>query len=75
LPLPAYSFLAILAGKCTTAIFVTHGQEETFGTAERVGALKAGRLGRIDTPENLYQAQATARGPSPPLSTSSPSPR
>ncbi|HEY7675647.1 MAG TPA: ABC transporter ATP-binding protein, partial [Candidatus Methylomirabilis sp.] len=51
--------LRILRRADTTAIFVTHDQEEAFGMADRVGVLNAGRLEQIDTPENLYQAPAT----------------
>ena len=46
-----------LAG--TTAVFVTHDQEEAFGMADRIGVLNAGRVEQIGTPEDLYQAPAT----------------
>ncbi len=49
----------ILRRAGTTAVFVTHDQEEAFGMADRIGVLNAGRLEQIDTPENLYQAPAT----------------
>ncbi len=49
----------ILQQAGTTAVFVTHDQEEAFGVADRIGVLNAGRLEQIDTAENLYQAPAT----------------
>jgi iron(III) transport system ATP-binding protein len=43
----------------TTVIFVTHGQDEAFGIADRVGVLARGRLEQLDTPETIYHRPAT----------------
>jgi len=49
----------ILRQARTTAVFVTHDQEEAYEIADRIGVLNAGRLEQMDTPENLYRAPAT----------------
>jgi iron(III) transport system ATP-binding protein len=49
----------ILRYTSTTAIFVTHDQEEGFAIADRVGVLHAGRLEQVDSPERVYHAPAT----------------
>jgi len=43
----------------TTVVFVTHGQEEAFGIADRVGVLARGRLEQLDTPETIYHRPAS----------------
>jgi iron(III) transport system ATP-binding protein len=43
----------------TTAIFVTHDQEEAFTIADRVGVLHRGRLEQVETPETVYHRPAT----------------
>jgi iron(III) transport system ATP-binding protein len=43
----------------TTVVFVTHGQDEAFGIADRVGVLLRGRLEQIDTPETIYHRPAS----------------
>ena len=43
----------------TTVVFVTHGQDEAFGIADRVGVLAHGRLEQLDTPETIYHRPAT----------------
>jgi len=49
----------ILKATGTTAIFVTHGQDEAFAIADRVGVLNRGRLEQLDTPETIYHRPAT----------------
>jgi iron(III) transport system ATP-binding protein len=49
----------VLRATDTTAIFVTHDQEEAFTIADRVGVLAAGRLEQIATPEVVYHQPAT----------------
>ena len=49
----------ILRTTGTTAIFVTHDQEEAFTLADRVGVLNKGRLEQIDAPEQIYHHPAT----------------
>ena len=49
----------ILRTAGTTAIFVTHDQEEACELADRIGVLNGGRLEQVDTPEGLYHAPAT----------------
>jgi len=43
----------------TTAIFVTHDQEEGFSLADRLAVVNAGRLEQVDEPEVLYSSPAT----------------
>ncbi|MGH8058459.1 MAG: ABC transporter ATP-binding protein, partial [Candidatus Entotheonellia bacterium] len=43
----------------TTAIFVTHDQEEAFMVADRVGILNRGQLEQLGRPEEIYHRPAT----------------
>ncbi|HEY9698341.1 MAG TPA: ABC transporter ATP-binding protein [Trichocoleus sp.] len=45
----------ILKAAGTTAIFVTHDQEEALSIADHVAVMRQGHLEQIDTPELLYQ--------------------
>jgi iron(III) transport system ATP-binding protein len=49
----------ILRTTGTTAVFVTHDQEEAFTLADRVGVLNAGRLEQVAPPYELYHHPAT----------------
>ena len=49
----------ILRTTGTTALFVTHDQEEAFTLADRVGVLHAGRIEQIAPPYALYHQPAT----------------
>ncbi|MCS6814145.1 MAG: ABC transporter ATP-binding protein, partial [Cyanobacteria bacterium] len=49
----------ILRQTNTTAILVTHDQEEALAVADRVGILHQGRLEQIGTPEDIYQRPAS----------------
>jgi iron(III) transport system ATP-binding protein len=49
----------ILRRANTTAMFVTHDQEEAFMIADRVGVLNGGRLEQIDQPDVIYHTPAT----------------
>jgi len=49
----------ILRATGTTAILVTHDQEEAFVFADRVGVLHEGRLAQIGAPEVIYHNPAT----------------
>jgi iron(III) transport system ATP-binding protein len=49
----------ILRTTGTTAIFVTHDQQEAFTLADRVGVLHAGRLEQLDVPYEIYHHPAT----------------
>ena len=42
----------------TTALFVTHDQEEALAIADRVGVMNKGRLAQLDAPEELYARPA-----------------
>jgi iron(III) transport system ATP-binding protein len=42
----------------TTAILVTHDQEEAFAIADRIGVLSRGRLCQVGSPEEIYHAPA-----------------
>jgi iron(III) transport system ATP-binding protein len=48
----------ILRSTGTTAIFVTHDQEEAFTLADRVGVLNQGRIEQLGTPEEIYHHPA-----------------
>ena len=45
---------AILPQGGTTALYVTHDQDEAMTVADRVGVMEAGRLLRLDTPQHLW---------------------
>jgi iron(III) transport system ATP-binding protein len=49
----------ILRSSATTAIFVTHDQEEAFTLADRVGVLRAGSVEQLATPSQIYHRPAT----------------
>jgi len=44
----------------TTAVFVTHDQEEAFSISDRVAIMDAGRIRQFDAPEVLYQQPVDA---------------
>jgi iron(III) transport system ATP-binding protein len=50
---------SILKQLGSTAVFVTHDQEEAFVFADRVAVMNAGRLEQVDEPEVLYNRPAT----------------
>src|SRR4029450_13118312 len=49
----------VLQATKTTAIFVTHDQEEAFTIADEVGVLSQGRLEQLGPPETIYHHPAT----------------
>jgi iron(III) transport system ATP-binding protein len=49
----------ILRATGTTAVFVTHDQEEAFTIADAVGVLNHGRLEQFGSPEAIYHRPAT----------------
>ena len=49
----------ILKARGTSAILVTHDQEEAFAVSDHVGVFRQGRLEQWDTPYNLYHEPAT----------------
>lgn len=49
----------VLVATGTTALFVTHDQDEAFTVADRVAVMAAGRLRQVDTPEALWRRPAT----------------
>ncbi|MEQ9725084.1 MULTISPECIES: ABC transporter ATP-binding protein [unclassified Pseudomonas] len=49
----------ILKARGTSAILVTHDQEEAFAVSDQVGVFKAGHLEQWDTPFNLYHEPQT----------------
>jgi iron(III) transport system ATP-binding protein len=49
----------ILRTTGTTAVFVTHDQEEAFTIADEVGVLNRGRLEQLATPHTVYHHPAT----------------
>ena len=49
----------ILRATGTTAVFVTHDQEEAFTIADEVGVLNLGRLEQLGSPEAIYHQPAT----------------
>ena len=50
---------AILRRTGSTAIFVTHDQEEAFTLADRVGVLNEGRIEQLAAPEDVYHHPAS----------------
>ncbi|MBY4893603.1 ABC transporter ATP-binding protein [Rhodobacteraceae bacterium N5(2021)] len=44
----------------TTALYVTHDQEEAFSISDRVAIMDQGRIRQLDTPETLYQRPANS---------------
>ncbi len=50
---------AVLDEAGTTAIFVTHDQQEALALADRVALLRAGRIEQLGTPDDLYHRPAT----------------
>ncbi|MBH3439446.1 ABC transporter ATP-binding protein [Pseudomonas luteola] len=49
----------ILKARGTSAILVTHDQEEAFAVSDKVGVFQHGHLEQWDTPGHLYQTPAT----------------
>ncbi len=49
----------ILKSRGTSAILVTHDQEEAFAVSDQVGVFNQGRLEQWDTPYNLYHEPQT----------------
>ena len=45
----------------TTALYVTHDQDEAMTVADRVGVMEAGRLLRLDTPQRLWADPASIK--------------
>ncbi|WP_128683223.1 ABC transporter ATP-binding protein [Actinomyces qiguomingii] len=50
----------VLKTQGTTALYVTHDQDEAMTVADRVGVMETGRLLRLDTPERLWADPGTA---------------
>jgi len=50
---------ALLKSQNTTALLVTHDQQEAFAVADIVGVMRAGRLEQWDTPYQLYHRPST----------------
>ena len=50
---------AILKGTGTSAVFVTHDQEEAMILGDRVAVINAGRLEQVDTPDRIFHAPQT----------------
>ena len=51
--------LRILQQTSTTAVFVTHDQEEAFALADRVAVMNHGRIEQIGAPEEIYARPST----------------
>ncbi|MDO4242879.1 MAG: ABC transporter ATP-binding protein [Actinomyces sp.] len=51
---------AILREQGTTALYVTHDQDEAMTVADRIGVMEAGRLARLDTPDGLWSDPRSA---------------
>lgn len=50
---------ALLKSAGTTAVFVTHDQEEALMLGDEVGVMRDGRLEQIDTPESIFHRPQT----------------
>ena len=55
----AVDLRAALVTTGTTAVFVTHDQDEAFAVADRVAVMAAGRLLQVDAPADLWVRPAT----------------
>jgi len=55
----AVDLRAALRATGTTAVFVTHDQDEAFTVADRVAVMRAGRLAQVGTPAGLWAAPAS----------------
>ena len=51
----------ILRRRGTTALYVTHDQDEAMTVADQVGVMEAGRLLRLDTPQRLWADPGTSK--------------
>ncbi|GAB4442339.1 MAG: ABC transporter ATP-binding protein [Cyanobacteria bacterium J069] len=49
----------ILKATSTTAVFVTHDQEEAMAIADQVAVMRQGHIEQQDSPENLYREPAS----------------
>ncbi|HIK11078.1 MAG TPA: ABC transporter ATP-binding protein [Oscillatoriaceae cyanobacterium M33_DOE_052] len=49
----------ILKNTGTTAIFVTHDQEEALAISDRVGVMRHGKIEQLGTPEEIYSEPAS----------------
>jgi iron(III) transport system ATP-binding protein len=49
----------ILKAAGTSAIFVTHDQEEALSISDKIGVMRQGRLEQIGTPEEIYSQPAS----------------
>lgn len=49
----------VLKAAGTTALYVTHDQEEALAIADRVAVMRGGRLEQVDTPQTVYHRPAT----------------
>jgi iron(III) transport system ATP-binding protein len=49
----------ILADASTTAIFVTHDQQEAFELADRIAVMNRGRFEQVGSPEEVYHTPGT----------------
>lgn len=49
----------ILRERATTAVYVTHDQEEALALGDRVGVMNAGKLEQVDVPQALYERPRT----------------
>ncbi|MDQ0375449.1 thiamine transport system ATP-binding protein [Cellulomonas humilata] len=55
----AVDLRAALVATGTTAVFVTHDQDEAFAVADRVAVMAAGRLLQVDAPADLWVRPAS----------------
>ncbi|KQR17647.1 ABC transporter ATP-binding protein [Cellulomonas sp. Leaf334] len=55
----AVDLRAALVATGTTAVFVTHDQDEAFAVADRVAVMSTGRLLQVDAPADLWVRPAT----------------
>lgn len=55
----AVDLRAALVATGTTAVFVTHDQDEAFAVADRVAVMSAGRLLQVDAPADLWVRPAS----------------
>ncbi|MEO7124985.1 MAG: ATP-binding cassette domain-containing protein [Nakamurella sp.] len=51
----------VLESTGTTAIFVTHDQDEAFAIADRIALMRAGRIVQVGTPHEVWSAPADSQ--------------
>ena len=62
---PQFRYLRIEIGQLlrelgTTAVYVTHDQDEAMALGDRIAVMQAGRIAQLGTPQEIYHQPANA---------------